>query len=77
MITTPYPFPIHVFQDVFKVTSIPAIEGTHYKHTVVTESAYPTGNNTRVVQTYSVTLYDAAGRLDAYNHRFGSFDRNV
>lgn len=77
MIDTPYPFPIHVFKDVLKVTSIPAVEGTNIKHTVVTESAYPTGNNTRVVQTYSVTLYDAAGRLDAYNHRFGSFDRNV
>ena len=77
VIETPYPFPVSSFQDVFKVTSIPATQGTNLKHTVITETAYPNGNNTKKVETYSVTIYDAAGRLYAYNSKASSFDQYI
>lgn len=77
MIETPYPFPISTFQDVFKVLAIPAIDGTKISHTVVSETSYPEGNTTRRVETYSVTVYDATGRLNSYLFGYNNIDRLV
>jgi len=77
MIETPYPFPVHVVQEVYKVRAIPAVDGTSITNTVITETSYPEGNNTRKVETYSVIVYDAAGRLNSYLFGYNNLDRMV
>ena len=77
MIETPFPFPIHTTQEVYKIRAVPAVDGTNIKNTVVTETSYPEGNSTRRVETYSVTVYDAAGRLNSYLFGYNHVDRLV
>lgn len=77
MIETPFPFPISSVQDVYRTRAVPAIDGTHIKHTVITETSYPDGNNTRKVESYSVTVYDASGRLNSYLFGYNNVDRLV
>lgn len=77
MIETPFPFPISSFQDVYRTRAVPAADGTHIRHTVVTETSYPEGNSTRKVETYSVTVYDATGRLNSYLFGYDNVNRLV
>jgi hypothetical protein len=77
MIETPFPFPIHSTQDVYRVRAVPSVDGIHIKHTTITETSYPEGNSTRRVETYSVTVYDAAGRLNSYLFGYNHVDRLV
>jgi hypothetical protein len=77
MIETPYPFPISTTQEIFTVRSVPAIDGTQLKNTIVTETSYPEGNSTRKVETYSVTIYDATGKLNSYLFGYNNIDRLV
>jgi hypothetical protein len=72
--TSPYHFPITTVQDSWSTTSYPATAGTGLKHTTITETHYPEGSSTRHVETYSVIVYDAAGRLNAYNNRSNYID---
>jgi hypothetical protein len=44
------------------------------KGTTVTVYSYAEGNSVTTIQSYSIMLYDAAGRLDAYNHRSNYID---
>jgi hypothetical protein len=74
VMSSPYYFPITTVQDSWSITSYPATAGTGLKHTTITETHFPQGNSTRHVETYSVIVYDAAGRLDAYNHRSNYID---
>jgi len=77
MIETPFPFPISTVQEVFRLRSIPAVDGTQIKNTVVTETSYPEGNSTRRVESYTVTVYDATGRLNSYLFGYNHIDRLV
>ena len=77
MIETPFPFPLHVVQEVYKVRVVPAVDGTSIQNTVITESSYPEGNSTRKVETYSVMVYDATGRLNSYLFGYNNLDRMV
>lgn len=77
MIETPFPFPISNIQETYKIRSVPAIDGTSIKNTVVTETVYPEGNSTRRVETYSVTVYDATGRLNSYLFGYNNINRLV
>jgi hypothetical protein len=77
MIETSFPFPVSTYQDIFKVRAVPSIDGTHISHTVITETSYPEGNSTRRVETYSVTVYDATGRLNSYLFGYNHVDRLV
>jgi hypothetical protein len=77
MIETPFPFPISSYQDVFKIQAVPAIDGTKISHTVITETSYPEGNSTRKVESYTVTVYDATGRLNSYLFGYNHIDRLV
>lgn len=77
MIETPFPFPISNVQEVFKIQAVPSIDGTSIKNTVITETSYPEGNSTRRVETYSVTVYDATGRLNSYLFGYNHIDRLV
>jgi hypothetical protein len=77
MIETPFPFPISNVQEVFKIKAVPSIDGTSIKNTVITETSYPEGNSTRRVETYSVTVYDATGRLNSYLFGYNNIDRLV
>lgn len=77
MIETPFPFPISVTQDIYKTRAVPAVDGTSIKHVVITETSHPDGNNTRKVETYSVTVYDAAGRLNSYLFGYDNVNRLV
>ena len=77
MIETPFPFPISNVQEVFKIQAVPSIDGTSIKNTVITETSYPEGNSTRRVETYSVTIYDATGRLNSYLFGYSNIDRLV
>lgn len=77
MIETPFPFPVSNVQEVFKIQSVPSIDGTSIKNTVITETSYPKGNSTRRVETYSVTIYDATGRLNSYLFGYNNIDRLV
>lgn len=77
MIETPFPFPISNVQEVYRTRSVPAVDGTQIKNTVVTETSYPEGNSTRRVETYTVTVYDAVGRLNSYLFGYSNVDRLV
>jgi hypothetical protein len=77
MIETPFPFPISNVQEVFKIQAVPSIDGTSIKNTVITETSYPEGNSTRRVETYSVTVYDATGRLNSYLFGYNHIDRLI
>ena len=77
MIETTFPFPISIIQETFKVRAVPAIDGTSIKNTVVTETSYPKGNSTKRVETYSVIIYDATGRLNSYLFGYNHIDKLI
>ena len=77
MTKTPFPFPISILKDIFKIRAVPAMDGTSIKSVVVTETSYPEGNSTRRVETNSVIVYDAAGRLNSYLFGYGNVNRLV
>ena len=77
MIETNFPFPISTTQDVYRVRAVPAVDGTHIRHTTITETSYPEGNSTRRVESYTVTVYDATGRLNSYLFGYNHIDRLV
>jgi deoxyribose-phosphate aldolase len=70
-------FPISFYKDTWSVTAVPAVRGTKLKHTVITGTSFPQGNDIVKVEISSVMVYDATGRLEAYNHRFGNIDQSV
>ncbi len=77
MIQTNFPFPISTVQEVFNIRSVPSVEGVSIKNTRIVETTFPEGNSTRRVDTYSVTVYDATGRLYSYLYGYSNIDRLV
>lgn len=73
----PYPFPVPIIQEVNTIRSVPAVDGTQIKNIKITETVFPEGNSIRRVETYSVMVYDAVGRLNSYLYGYGNIDRLV
>jgi hypothetical protein len=70
MSNNPFPFPLHVASIEQHTVSMPQISGARIDSRSVTVHVYAEGNSVTEVKNYSITLYDSAGRLDAYNHGY-------
>ena len=77
MSANPFPFPLHVSSIEQYTVSIPQISGARLDSRAVTVHVYAEGNSVTEVKNFSITLYDAAGRLDAYNHGYNKIDERV
>ena len=77
MSANPFPFPLHVSSVEQHTVSIPQISGARLDSRAVTVHVYAEGNSVTEVKNFSITLYDAAGRLDAYNHGYNKIDERV
>lgn len=70
----PFLFPIQLNRSYQQVIGMPQVGGSMIKGSTVTVYSYAEGNSVTTIQSYSIMLYDAAGRLDAYNHRSNYID---